>query len=93
MPCTADPPDLTLAAVLRGARHHAQLSQTVASVRAGLSLATLRRAELYGAARARTLAALARVYGVSVDDLRGRRAPDRGVQVPLMGSTESEPTR
>lgn len=78
MAAPADPVDLPLAAALREARERIPLSQTVASVRAGLSLATLRRAELYGAASTRTLAALARVYGVTVDDLRGRRADSTG---------------
>lgn len=67
--------DLDLAAALRGARHSVKLTQAVAAVRAGLAIATLQRAELYGAASARTLTALARVYAVSVDDLRRRRGP------------------
>lgn len=68
-----DPVDLRLAVAFRAARHRIGLPQTTAAVRAGVSLGTLRRVELYGAASTRTITALARVYGVTVDALRDRR--------------------
>ena len=72
--------DLDLGAALRAARHLTGLSQAVAAVRAGICIATVTRAELYGATSTRTLTALARVYGVSVDHLRARRVSDKGEQ-------------
>ncbi len=64
--------DLALAAALRAARARAGITQMVAAVRAGITLHALRRAEMYGAASTRTLAGLARAYGVTIDELRGR---------------------
>ena len=70
---TPHPVDLVLAKALRAERQRAALTQAVAAVRAGLAVVTVQRAELCGSVSPRTLGALARVYGVSVDDLRGRR--------------------
>ncbi len=66
------PPDLDFAARIRAARLNNKMSQVIASARSGVSLGTIRIAERYGAATTRTLNALARVYGISVDVLRGR---------------------
>jgi hypothetical protein len=73
MSIAPDPADLSADSVLQAARHRAQLLHAISSVRIGLSLVTIRRAEPYGAAHALTLAALSCVYGVSVDDLGGMR--------------------
>ena len=73
----AIPLDLHLAAALLDARQRSQLPQHVAAVRAGVSPVTVARAERFGTASLRTLCALARVYGVSVDDLRTRRTTGR----------------
>lgn len=70
--------DLALGAALRDARHRARLSQIVAAVRAGVAVQTVGRAERYGAASTRPLSALAHVYGVTVDELRGRRSESGG---------------
>ena len=66
-----------LGARLLAARLQAGLTQTVLSVRAGVSVSTIQRAELYGAATTRTLAALARALNVPIDDLT-RLAGKRG---------------
>ena len=54
------------------ARHRAGISQVTLSLRARLSLSTIRNAE-HGIATRSTLAAVARALGISVDELIGRR--------------------
>ena len=58
-------------------RKDAQLSQQVLATRAGISIARLRDLELYGAATTETLNLLARVLGITVDELTGRKGGDR----------------
>lgn len=66
------PPDPNLAARIRAARIALSLSQVIAAARSGVALGTIRAAERYGFATPRTLDRLARAYGTSIDDLRGR---------------------
>ena len=64
--------DPKLARVIQGARIKAGLTKYRLAIRSGLSLGTVRLAE-QGIASTRTLAVLARAFGVSVDELTGRR--------------------
>lgn len=50
------------------------LSQQVLATRAGISIPRLRDAERFGTATTETLNLLARVLGVTLDDLAGRSA-------------------
>jgi transcriptional regulator with XRE-family HTH domain len=61
------------ASPIRAARTRAELTQVQLALCSDLSLTTIRNAER-GIATRRTLRAIARVLGVSVDDLTGRKA-------------------
>lgn len=66
-----------IAPIAVGFRKDSQLSQQVLATRAGISIARLRDLELYGAATTDTLNRLARVLGVTVDELTGRKSGNR----------------
>lgn len=68
--------DPKLAGVIEGARIRAGLTKYRLAVRSGLSLQTVRMA-CQGIATMRTLNALARVLGVEVDVLTGRKGGTR----------------
>lgn len=62
-----------LGARLGALRVAQNLSQQVLATRAGMSIPRLRDAERFSAATTETLTALARVLGVTVDHLTGRK--------------------
>jgi len=64
--------DPALADRIEAARANAGLTKYRSAVRAGLSLTTVRMAVL-GIATPRTIAALAKVYCVDIDELTGRK--------------------
>ncbi len=64
--------DHQLGARIKAARLQAGITQTILSVRAGISIGTLQRAENYGSVSPRTIGALARALNIPIDDLRGR---------------------
>lgn len=68
---TTDP---SIARAIEAARKQARLTKFKTAVRAGLSLTTVRLAE-QGVATPRTLAALARVFGVTFDQLACNAVP------------------
>lgn len=63
-----------LAAAIEAARVKAGLTKFRLAVVSGLSLQTVRGA-CQGIATTRTIAAIAKAVGVSIDELTGRRAP------------------
>jgi transcriptional regulator with XRE-family HTH domain len=62
-----------LAERAKTARLERGLSQQIAATRAGMSMNRLRDLERYGLATVTTVTKLARMLGVSIDDLTGRR--------------------